>query len=534
MKTIADLGDLRGQRVLVRSDLNVPLDGTTITDDGRIRASAPTIKTLADAGARVIVCAHLGRPKGAPEAKYSLAPVAAAARRAARHRRWRSPTDTVGASAQAAVAALADGDVLLLENLRFNAGETVKADADAGRVRRRARRSADAFVSDGFGVVHRKQASVYDVARLLPHAAGGLVAGRGRGAAPAHRRRRAPVRRRARRREGVRQARRHRQPARHRRPAAHRRRHGVHLPRGPGPRGRQEPARGRPDRHRQGLPRARRERGVEIVLPADIVAADAFGADAEHEVVAADAIPADRMGLDIGPASSALFADRLADCRTVFWNGPMGVFEMAPFAEGTRAVAQALVDLTAAGPHRRRRRRLRRRRATLGFDDAAVRPHLHRRRRQPGVPRGQDPARARPCSRRGRRRHGWPRDAKSAAGRIPLMAGNWKMNLDHLQATAPGAEARLDPARRQARPRGGRGGRAAAVHRPALRADPRRRRQARPALRRAGPLAARVRRLHRRHLRRLPRQARLHLRGRRSQRAARVPRRGPTTWWAPR
>ena len=174
MKTTSDLGDLRGKRVLVRSDLNVPLDGSTITDDGRIRASAPTIKGLADAGARVIVCAHLGRPKGAPEAKYSLAPVA---------KRLGEvlgsdvvfAEDTVGDDARAKAAALEDGQVLLLENLRFNAGETAKTDDERAEFAGELASLADVFVSDGFGVVHRKQASVYDVARLLPHATGDLV-----------------------------------------------------------------------------------------------------------------------------------------------------------------------------------------------------------------------------------------------------------------------------------------------------------------------------------------------------------------------
>jgi phosphoglycerate kinase len=348
VKTTGDLGDLRGKRVLVRSDLNVPLDGTTITDDGRIRASAPTIKGLADAGARVIVCAHLGRPKGAPEAKYSLAPVADRLGEV-----LGTPVlfadDTVGEDAQAKAAALEDGQVLLLENLRFNAGETAKTEEDRADFAGRLASLADVFVSDGFGVVHRKQASVYDVARLLPHATGDLVSTE------------------------------------------------VDVLR----RLTQDPERpyavvlggakvsdklgvignllGTADRlligggmvftflaaqgHEVGkslleadqidtvkgyLERAEKE-GVEIVLPVDVVAADAFSADAAHDVVAADAIPADRMGLDIGPESSRLFAEKLSDCRTVFWNGPMGAFEMEPYAAGTKALAQALVDVTSHG-----------------------------------------------------------------------------------------------------------------------------------------------------------------------------------------
>ena len=348
MKTISDLGDLRGKRVLVRSDLNVPLDGSTISDDGRIRASAPTIKGLADAGARVIVCAHLGRPKGAPEAKYSLAPVA---------KRLSEvlgtdvvfADDTVGDDAKAKAAALEDGQVLLLENLRFNAGETAKTDDERAAFAGELASLADVFVSDGFGVVHRKQASVYDVARLLPHATGDLVSTE------------VDVLRRL-----------TKDPERPYAVVLG----GAKVSDKLGVIGN---LLGTADRlligggmvftflaaqgHEVGtslleadqvdtvkgyLERAEKE-GVEIVLPVDVVAADAFSADAQHEVVAADAIPADRMGLDIGPESSRLFAEKLADCRTVFWNGPMGAFEMEPYAAGTKVLAQALVDITKGG-----------------------------------------------------------------------------------------------------------------------------------------------------------------------------------------
>ncbi|NUS41528.1 MAG: phosphoglycerate kinase [Terrabacter sp.] len=348
MKTTSDLGDLRGKRVLVRSDLNVPLDGSTITDDGRIRASAPTIKGLADAGARVIVCAHLGRPKGAPEAKYSLAPVA---------KRLGEvlgtdvvfADDTVGDDAKAKAAALEDGQVLLLENLRFNAGETAKTDDERAEFAGELASLADVFVSDGFGVVHRKQASVYDVARLLPHATGDLVSTE------------VDVLRRL-----------TKDPER---PYAvvlggakvsdklgvignllgtadrliigggmvftFLAAQGLEV-------GKSLLEADQVDTVKGYLDRAEKE-GVEIVLPVDVVAADSFSADAAHDVVAADAIPADRMGLDIGPESSRLFAEKLADCRTVFWNGPMGAFEMAPFAAGTKALAQALVEITGKG-----------------------------------------------------------------------------------------------------------------------------------------------------------------------------------------
>jgi phosphoglycerate kinase len=348
VKTTSDLGDLRAKRVLVRSDLNVPLDGTTITDDGRIRASAPTIRGLADAGARVIVCAHLGRPKGAPEDRYSLAPVAARLGEVLGSDVVFAE-DTVGDDAKAKASALEDGQVLLLENLRFNPGETAKTDEERAGFAAELASLADVFVSDGFGVVHRKQASVYDVARLLPHATGDLVATE------------VDVLRRL-----------TKDPERPYAVVLG----GAKVSDKLGVIGN---LLGTADRlligggmvftflaaqgHEVGtslleadqidtvkgyLERAEKE-GVEIVLPVDVVAADAFSADAAHEVVAADAIPADRMGLDIGPASNTLFAERLADCRTVFWNGPMGAFEMEPYAGGTKALAQALVGITAAG-----------------------------------------------------------------------------------------------------------------------------------------------------------------------------------------
>jgi phosphoglycerate kinase len=347
----AEVDGLRGKHVLVRSDLNVPLaerdGGREITDDGRIRASLPTWQRLLDDGARVVVCAHLGRPKGAPEDRYSLAPVAERVRELLPGVTVRFATDTVGESAQEQAAALADGELLLLENLRFNPGETSKDDDERGRFARDLADLASAYVGDGFGAVHRKHASVYDVPRHLPSAAGGLVLAE------------------------------------------------VEVLR----RLTQDPARpyvvvlggskvsdklgvidallGTADRilvgggmvftflaaqgHDvgtslleadqldtvRGYLATAAERGVDVVLPTDVVAATAFSADAEHGVVAADAIPADRMGLDIGPESATAFAAALADAGTVFWNGPMGVFEMAPYAAGTRAVAEALAGSSA-------------------------------------------------------------------------------------------------------------------------------------------------------------------------------------------
>ena len=353
MKSIAELGDLRGKRVLVRSDLNVPLeagtDGTpVITDDGRIRASVPTIRQLTEAGARVVVCAHLGRPKGAPEERYSLAPVAERLGELLDHD-VAFATDTVGDSARAAVESAQDGDVVLLENLRFNAGETSKDEGERREFAQQLAALADVFVSDGFGVVHRKQASVYDVARLLPAAVGGLVEAE------------------------VSVLRRLTQDPE--RPYAvvlggakvsdklavidsllgtadrllvgggmvftFFKAKGYEV-------GRSLLEEEQVDTVRGYLERAE-ERGVEIVLPVDIVAASEFSADADHEVVAAGAIPADRMGLDIGPESGVLFAQKLADARTVFWNGPMGAFEMQPYAAGTAAVAGALAEVTGKG-----------------------------------------------------------------------------------------------------------------------------------------------------------------------------------------
>ncbi len=346
MRSIDDL-EVMGRRVLLRSDLNVPLDLTgtgEITDDGRIRASLPVISKLSDRGARVIILAHLGRPKGAPDTQYSLAPVAARLGEVL-GRDVVFATDTVGESARATVDGLADGQVALLENLRFNKGETAKDDAERGAFADQLAGLAEVYVGDGFGAVHRKHASVYDVPQRLPHAAGALVL--------------AEVE------------------------VLHRLTH--------------EPARpyvvvlggskvsdklgvidnllGVVDRlligggmvftflkaqgHEvgkslleedqldavRGYVEQARAKGVELVLPVDIVAATAFAADADHDIVDVADFPADRIGLDIGPRSSALFADKLRDARTVFWNGPMGVFEMEPFAEGTRSLAQAITEV---------------------------------------------------------------------------------------------------------------------------------------------------------------------------------------------
>jgi phosphoglycerate kinase len=340
MKTIDDLGDLRGKRVLVRSDFNVPLDGTTITDDGRIRAALPTLTRLLDAGARVIVTAHLGRPKGAPEPKYSLAPVAVRLGELL-GKPVALAADVVGDSAKATVAALADGEVALLENIRFDARETSKDEAERGALADELAALSDAFVSDGFGVVHRKQASVYDVALRLPHAAGMLVVNEVqalRRATDSPERPYVVVLGGAKVSDklGV---------------IANLLTKADKLLIGGGMVYTFLAAQG----HEVGSSLLEADQvetvkgyleqsGDKIVLPLDIVAADSFAADAPHETVPADAIPAGKMGLDIGPKSAALFAETIKAAKTIAWNGPMGVFEFPAFAAGTRAVAQALVD----------------------------------------------------------------------------------------------------------------------------------------------------------------------------------------------
>ena len=343
MKTLDDLlsEGVKGRRVLLRADLNVPLDGDKITDDGRIRAVLPTLNALREAGARVTVVSHLGRPKGEPDPKYTLQPVASRLGELL-GKPVAFATDTVGESARAAVAGLGDGDVALLENLRFNKGETSKDEAERGGFAAQLAEFADVYVDDAFGAVHRKHASVFDVAALLPRYTGGLV------------QRELDV---------------------------------------------LSKLTGDPERpyvvilggskvsdklavieallpkvdklligggmcftflkaqgHEVGKSLLQDEmvatcadllaRGAgKIVLPVDVVTADKFAADAKTQVVAADAIPADELGLDIGPESVALFAQAIEPAKTVFWNGPMGVFELPPFAAGTRGVAEAITKI---------------------------------------------------------------------------------------------------------------------------------------------------------------------------------------------
>jgi len=349
MRTLKDLPDIPGQRVILRCDLNVPLDGSRITDDGRIIASIPTIKDLLSRGAKLIIVSHLGRPDGAVEPKYSLAPVA---NRLAEllNQPVAFASDTIGPSAEAEVAKLEAGEVVVLENLRFNAGETAKDEQERISFARELAKFGDLVVSDGFGVVHRKQASVYDLEKLLPSYAGLLIEQE------------------------------------------------LHVLQG---------LTNNPTRpysvvlggskvsdkigvidhllpnvdslligggmvftflaalgHKVGgsllevdqletvrgyLAKAK-ELGVEVILPTDIVVASKFAADAEFFIASADAIEegsfgASGLGLDIGPDSAKRFAEVIANSKTVFWNGPMGVFEFENFANGTLVVAKALASV---------------------------------------------------------------------------------------------------------------------------------------------------------------------------------------------
>ena len=349
LRTLDTLGPLAGRTVIVRCDLNVPLKDGTITDDGRVRASLPTLNRLIDGGARVVVVSHLGRPEGAPDARYSLAPVAQRLSELL-GKPVTFASDTVGSAAHEAVASLADGDVALLENLRFNPGETSKDVEVRSAFAAQLAELGDALVSDGFGVVHRKQASVTDLAALLPSAAGTLIEAE----------------------LGVLE----------RLTSAPEKPYTVvlggskvsdklgvidHLlPRvstlliGGGMLFTFLKAQGHPigsslleeDQIPVVLEYLERAEalGVEIVIPTDVVMAAGFSADAETAVRPIDALEdtpfgAKGLGLDIGPATAADFAERIRSSKTVFWNGPAGVFELAPFAAGTKAVAQALTEV---------------------------------------------------------------------------------------------------------------------------------------------------------------------------------------------
>jgi phosphoglycerate kinase len=348
VKTLDDLlaEGVSGRRVLVRSDLNVPLDGSRITDDGRIRASVPTIARLADAGAQVVVAAHLGRPKGAPDEKYTLRPVADRLGELL-GRPVRFAGDVAGEGAKSAVESLGDGEVALLENVRFEAGETSKDDAEREAFADRLAGLAERYVDDAFGAVHRKHASVYDVARRLPAYAGDLLLGELRVLS---------------RLTG----------------------HGEQLRRpyvvvlggskvsdklgvisallpkvdrllvGGGMCFTFLKARGLEvgdslleDDQVETCRRLLRRDGDRIGLPTDVVVAADISPDAQTRVVDIDQIPAGQKGLDVGPVTADAFGGAVSDAGTVFWNGPMGVFEVAPFAAGTAAVAESIAQSNA-------------------------------------------------------------------------------------------------------------------------------------------------------------------------------------------
>ncbi|MGV3732774.1 MAG: phosphoglycerate kinase [Microcella sp.] len=353
LRSLASLGDLAGRRVIVRCDLNVPLKDGAVTDDGRIRASLPTLRALTGAGARVVVISHLGRPEGAPDERYSLRAVAARLAEL-----LGAPvafaTDTVGSAAADAVAGLADGQVAVLENLRFNPGETAKDAAERQAFADELARFGDALVSDGFGVVHRKQASVYELAQTLPSAAGLLIAAETDVLDRLTERPERPYTvvlggSKVSDKLGV---------IEHLLPRVDR------LLIGGGMLFTFLAAQGHKvgaslleadqlDTVRGYLATAA-ERGVEIVLPTDVVVAERFAADAPHTVQSAGDIEggpagASGIGLDIGPETAARFAELVASSTTVFWNGPMGVFEFPAFAAGTRAVAEALTRVSGLG-----------------------------------------------------------------------------------------------------------------------------------------------------------------------------------------
>lgn len=353
LRTLSTLPDLRGKRVIVRCDLNVPLKDGVITDDGRIRASLPTLNALINEGARVVIISHLGRPKGEPDAQYSLEPVAQRLSELL-GKAVVFAKDTVGHAAENAVAELEDCGVALLENLRFNSGETSKSEAEREEFASKLARLGDAFVSDGFGVVHRKQASVFELARLLPSAAGLLIETE--------------------------------LDVLERLTVTPERPYtvvlggskvsdkldviGALLPRvnsllvGGGMLFTFLAAQGykvgaslleqdQLETVKQYLVQAE-ELGVEIILPTDVTVAASFGADAAHTITSAHTIEdtefgAAGIGLDIGPDTAARFAEVIRASKTVFWNGPMGVFEFPAFAAGTQAVAQALTETDGFG-----------------------------------------------------------------------------------------------------------------------------------------------------------------------------------------
>jgi phosphoglycerate kinase len=348
MKEIATL-NVAGQVVLLRADLNVPLDGSTITDDGRIRASLPTINKLRERGARVLIAAHLGRPKGDGYADRaaggpSLAPVAA---RLAELLGVPVPlaADVAGESAAAIAAGLANGEVALLENIRFEPAETSKDPAERGELARRLAELAEQYVADGFGALHRRHASVYDLPGLLPHAAGDLVVAE---VAVLERLTADPARPYVVVLGGS-------KPSDKLAVISNLLNKADRILIGGGMSYTFLKAKGyevgkslleadKIDEVTRIMADAK-ALGIELVLPVDLVGATSFAPDAEHDVYPVSSFPADREGVDIGPATRELFAAKLADAATVFWNGPVGVFEFPAFSAGTKAVAEAISKL---------------------------------------------------------------------------------------------------------------------------------------------------------------------------------------------
>ena len=336
-----------GKRVFLRCDLNVPLKEGVITDDGRIRASLPTIKALLDGGASIVIAAHLGRPKGEAKPELSLAPVAKRlGELLGKEIKFESVATIVNSDVQAQASALKAGEILLLENIRYAAAETSKDEAERAEFAKQLASLADVYVGDGFGAVHRKHASVFDLPKLLPNAAGILVA------AEVEVLKKLTI-----------------DPVRP---------YGVVLGGakvsdklavienllgkvdviaiGGGMLFTFLKAQGKEIGKSlcedemldtvKGLLATAEKNGVKLLLPTDIVVAPEFSADAKPTLVNADAIPADQLGLDIGPESAKAFADAIIGCKTVFWNGPMGVFEFANFANGTKVIAEALIKVT--------------------------------------------------------------------------------------------------------------------------------------------------------------------------------------------
>ena len=337
--------DVAGKRVFLRCDLNVPLKDGVIKDDGRIKASLPTIQLLLEKGASLVIAAHLGRPKGEAKPELSLAPVAQRLSELL-GREVKFTGDVTGASVTTAAESLKAGEILLLENIRFSAAETSKEELERAAFAGELAKLADIYVGDGFGAVHRKHASVFDLPKLLPHTAGTLVAAEVQVLKKLTQNPERP--------------------------------YGVILggAKVSDKLGVIENLLGKVDVLAigggmvftflkaqgkeigtslveaemldvvKGLIATAEKNGVKLVLPTDIVVAPTFSADATPTVVAADAIPADQMGLDIGPVSAAAFAAEIVKCKTVFWNGPMGVFEFPNFAAGTKVVAQALTEVS--------------------------------------------------------------------------------------------------------------------------------------------------------------------------------------------